>query len=203
MFITLAFSMDAFFQSHYEYNLLPWRQQKYQQKILRIVIVCISIILFMVLLGWGVHQRFGKHMVVNQHKQEIYQKKIHDLQPHLQVMKQWQADLARIQEKKCWILKLQTGQQKIPQLLQQIAVLTPKEISVTSMMRRDKRIFFSGVSEDTQSLFVMVKQLEKLNGLHQVHFNQVNVKPQQHRHWLSNFTIECTLDDEDRGTLCA
>lgn len=187
----------------FEYNLLPWRRQVYKKKLAQIIKISALVSICIVFFGWVIHLRLSQNISFNQKYCKSYLKKIQDLKPQLQAIKRWQAELAQVKEKNCWILRLQTMQQKIPNLLQQIAVLTPKEISVTAIFRNDQKIHISGMTEISQPLLAMVEHLEKLQILHDVHLNQVSVKPQQADRWLSNFTIESTVGGDDGVELCA
>lgn len=186
-----------------ECNLLPWRQYAYQKKLVRIVKVSAVIMLVMVVIGILGYFFLLQNIAIYTHHQRSYQKKLRDMQPQLRAIKRWQVQLAQINEKNCWINKLQCVQQKIPYLLQQIAFLTPKAVCITTIYRNGQKVHLSGVSQTSKPLFAMVHHFEQLAWLRDVRLNQVNMKPilQSHR-WLSSFTIEFTLREEKGEAVC-
>lgn len=187
-----------------EYNLLPWRKQAYHHQLVRMGKISVGIIFSTVLIWIVAYFFIGQNIAIHKHRQSIYKKKLTQIKPQLRAIKQWKEQLGQIDEKNCWIRQLRIMQQKIPHLLQQIALLTPKEVCVTTISRSGQRIRFSGFSQTSKPLLAMVHHFEQLTWLRDVRLNQVNTKPllQTHR-WLSNFTIEFTVRGDDGEKVCA
>lgn len=187
-----------------EYNLLPWRKQAYHHQLLHMVKISMGILFSTVLIWIAAYFIIVQNIAIYKHRQSTYQKKLTSIKPQLRSIKQWKAQLGQIDEKNCWIRQLHIMQQKIPHLLQQLALLTPKEVCVTTINKSGQKIRFSGFSQTSKPLLAMLNHFEQLTWLRDVRLNQVNTKPllQTHR-WLSNFTIEFTVRGDDGEKACA
>ncbi|HTY51086.1 MAG TPA: PilN domain-containing protein [Steroidobacteraceae bacterium] len=141
-------------------NLLPWRVEKRRERKVRFAAAMVAATVVAVLIAGVGYLVFESMISAQQHRNEILQARIKDLDKQIEEINALQSDKQRFISRMEIIEKLQQTRPQIVHLFDEIVKTLPEGTYLTAIKQTGKRLRFDGVAQSSTRVSAFMRNID-------------------------------------------